>query len=223
MKEILIKKTPKRKPAKWARLADKDCVAHCRNLYLVEGLSCPQIYEKVRPMVANPFSVDALINIASAEGWRKLKAPIFKERKRIKSEVFFTAKKTVLREERARANAYKSEIRPQIAAEVIEELKERQRKGARKHFDRMEKKLDRAAELINEDSMTEKNVGFKLSQLSQLDFMARRLYNMDAKEQVTGNQFNVALLIGGQEFVRRRDDSAAQEVTQLTEDDLLNG
>lgn len=148
----------------------------------LQGMSVTQLANKFNPMCRRKFTpstLNSLIRDTNAHLRRKQMRIVEKQAVRV-----------------AEKRLKKIEQHKEAVDVVADTILDRKRRGAEKHFDRIERKLDKADEVLEKTMPSQKTVGFFLSSVRTLDEIGRKLYGIDDDSKaLSPHQLNVALLV----------------------------
>jgi len=164
-----------------------------RAAYLSGAMTYEDLYMEFNPQCELKFKVSQLRSYGSRQKWgmrrRKVAAEVARN---AAAKAKADAERKAIEEARAVERRRADELAEAAAQQAIRRITE----GQNKHFDRIEKALDKAAEVVDAHEPSEDSVEWYLKVADKLDSMGRRLYKMDGDGGGTPQQFNLAVLVG---------------------------
>lgn len=187
-------------PYKWVQMTDQKCKDAMRMDFVVHGMTTREIFNKYNKLLVHPFKYNSMRTLFGRWGWYaarkvvmdKAKVELGTMERVVKKQARAIAKRTIERP----SVKLKEETEKKAALALAKKAKDRIVEGGERHFDRMEKIIDKAHGVIEGMEPTTTNVDEYLNVSDKFDKLGRRLYNMDDQKPLDSHQLNVAVLIG---------------------------
>ena len=173
-----------------------------RHDYIVEGMKPRDLYKKYLPLCSKPFTKESLAVLMTRAGMPAERRILDEQREELREA---HKKKLTRSVEKRDGKALSEEVR-KVAID-------RERKAQEKHTKRMAKQADRAYGAIRKIEPGPDDVREFVGTLNDFDKLARRLYNMDDKAELSSHQWNIAILVN--------QDKLQGEVPEAIEAELV--